>query len=272
MKEITTDELKSLQLEMLAKIDEFCIKNNIKYSIDYGTLIGAIRHKGYIPWDDDIDISIPRPDYEKFIATFNGFDKNLKVIAPEHDWDFFEPYANVYDNRTILFEAINHHHGFEIGVKIDVFPLDGTPSNIREYEKITKVIDELNKVRYIKKVNVEGLRYLVKHPRRVLLQLMHPFYLFISYSKVQKRIKKIATSTEYDRADYVDNVVFHPYKNARTRRENVTDFIRVPFEDKTFNAFAGYDQRLKDIYGDYMTLPPVDKRVYKHGFTAFWKD
>ena len=93
MRLISFEEHKKIQLSILRDIDVFCQKNQIKYFLAFGTLLGAIRHKGFIPWDDDIDIAMPRPDYNKFILSFNGMVDNLKVLAPEIDLDYYAPYA-----------------------------------------------------------------------------------------------------------------------------------------------------------------------------------
>ena len=144
MKKIETEELKRIQVDILKDIHEFCSINNIHYSLAYGTLLGAIRHQGYIPWDDDIDIMMLRSDYEKFIHTFPGSFKHLSICAPELDLNYYAPYANVWDNRTILDEGINNadHRGKTIGIKIDVFPIDKTSSS-RLFEFYSRILYKL---------------------------------------------------------------------------------------------------------------------------------
>ena len=90
MKAILPEELNVIQLDILDDIHQFCVNNNIRYSLAFGSLIGAIRHHGYIPWDDDIDIMMPRPDYDVFINSFNGAYKHLVVAAPELDWNYYD--------------------------------------------------------------------------------------------------------------------------------------------------------------------------------------
>ena len=102
MREIKFEELKNLQLDILLSVHDFCMKNGIEYSLAAGTLIGAIRHKGYIPWDDDIDISMPRPDYDKFICTFNQPNNYYQVIAMSNDREYGFPFAKVHDTRTFV--------------------------------------------------------------------------------------------------------------------------------------------------------------------------
>ncbi len=135
MKEIEIEELKRLQVDMLKCIDDFCVSNGIKYSLSSGTLIGAVRHQGYIPWDDDIDIMMLRDDYDRFVQMFNGSYSHLSLLAPELDWGYYAPYANVFDNRTLLQEGNNGHRGMQLGVKIDIFPIDFVAVDEFTYKK-----------------------------------------------------------------------------------------------------------------------------------------
>lgn len=273
MKEIDTEELKRIQVDMLEKIHEFCTNNKINYFLSYGSLIGAVRHKGYIPWDDDIDISMPRPDYDIFIHSFNGKFSELSVLAPELNWNFFEPYANVYDNRTILLEDDNLHHGVEIGIKIDIFPIDGVPNDKKKYKTLRKKILRLNWLRGIKKESLfEQLMriYKTKHGFKSLIyRFMHPF---IKYEKIQKKIHELALECDYNSSEYVESIVFQPKCWTQKKKEFYNDFIDVKFERLTLKAPKNYDSYLKMIYGDYMKLPPEKERVYSHGFTAYWKE
>ena len=273
MKELSLEELKDLQVCMLEDIHQYCTTNNIRYFIGYGTLLGAIRHGGYIPWDDDIDIGMPRPDYDFFIKNFNGNCDNLRVIAPELNWDFFEPYANVYDTRTVLYEDNNPHHGVEIGVKIDIFPLDGVPDDVNEYRTLRKKLYRLNVLRGFKKIS------LIEHIKEVLLRrqgvrglIFRLSNSFITYSGVQKRMRKLATQYDWDNSNYVDKITFQNPPETRLPRSVYENYIDVSFEGHNFKSPSDYDSHLRAIYGDYMELPPIEQRVYQHGFKAYWKD
>ena len=133
MKELSKNEIKTIQLDILQSIHQFCETNNIRYSLAYGTLLGAIRHKGYIPWDDDIDVMMPRPDYERFIQNYPNFcDRNI-VQTYNNDNSYYLWCAKVYDNRTeqITFPTRS-------GVCVDVFPIDGLPDNLEDVRKYIK--------------------------------------------------------------------------------------------------------------------------------------
>ena len=136
MKQINIEEIRKLQISILLYVHEFCKKNNIRYSLSGGTLLGAVRHKGYIPWDDDIDIMMPRPDYERFVNEFNENRKDVeyKVICSYNDSQFFQPFAKVVNTKTFLKETYKRPVA-QMGVYIDVFPIDGLPNDEQKREK-----------------------------------------------------------------------------------------------------------------------------------------
>ena len=126
MIEIPLEELKSRQLEILTRIDKFCTEHNIQYSLAFGTLLGAIRHKGYIPWDDDIDIMMLRSDYNRFISLF--YDEQLRVLSIENESRYILPFAKVVDNNSILIEQSTME--LPLGIYVDIFPVDNIPDDI----------------------------------------------------------------------------------------------------------------------------------------------
>lgn len=265
MKEIGIDELKKIQLEMLVKIDSFCKTNNIKYFLSAGTLIGAVRHQGYIPWDDDIDIMMLRQDYDKFIHSFNGKIKDLSVDAPELNWNFYAPFANVFDMRTILYEKNKSYRGDSISVKIDVFPFDNLPSNEFVYWITRNVVLILNSIMRVKRLTLPFKNLTVKHKIIKCLLCWFPYIL------AQKIIHKIAISNEKDVESDVFLRTFDIKKPMRARREIFQHAVYVPFENYSFPIPEHADEYLRIRYGDYMKLPPEEERIPHHNFTAFWK-
>lgn len=271
MKEMTLDEVKRLQLNILDVIDKFCSEFGIRYSMAYGTLLGAVRHKGYIPWDDDIDLIMPRPDYERFIHSFNGYSDDYYVLAPELNWDYYAPYANVCDKRTLLIEGISTHRGIEVGAKIDVFPVDGVPSDYREY------LNEVTRMKfYSRALNHKrgSLRKIFTTSFGVYLRRL--FFRIItclmSYSDIQKKIHRLATSLSFEKKEYADVMVFNKYFPSRCKSSVFKETKRIQFEDREYEAILAYDEFLHTVYGDYMKLPPEDSRVNHHNFKVFWKD
>lgn len=270
MKKITIEELKVLQLDILTAVHEFCVKNKISYSLTAGTLLGAIRHHGYIPWDDDIDIMMPRPDYNRFINTFNGSFDNLYVICPELNWNFYAPYANVCDKRTVVNEGINGHHGIKMGVKIDVFPVDGLPVDEQEFIIKQNRIKDINRILYAKRCYLHKIP--LKKWKSIIILLRQRFCnITKSYADLQKELMEIATNTPIEETSYVNAWVFSSITK-RLDKKIFDNYIDVDFEGKNFKAVSEFDKYLNSLYGDYMQLPPEEKRVPHHGFTAYWKE
>lgn len=273
MREIDIEELKKIQIEILVAIDQFCQQNSIKYSLSSGSLIGAVRHNGYIPWDDDIDIMMPRADYDRFVSSFNGVFEHLSLLAPEIDSDFYAPYANVFDNRTLLLENDNGHRGVNLGVKIDVFPIDKVASKLEDYVRDMKMVERLNLIMYVKR-----LENFWNHKKRlkdfVKIGILKIISCCFPYSYLQRKIKSIAVNESNIDSEYVDNAVFNIYsrKITRFKKTVMEDYINMPFEGQSFSVVKDYDSVLRKMYGDYMQLPPENQRVPHHNFNAYWID
>lgn len=272
MKELSITELKQVQLDILLKVDEFCKKNNIEYFLDFGTALGAVRHKGYIPWDDDIDIGLTRPNYERLVHSFNGFDDNLQLFAPELDLNYYATYANICDKRTILDEGANGHRGFELGVKIDVFPIDGTSSSASKSmcrHRFMRIVDNvMSRKRRI-------MPYVWKTDKVKFCTCIIVRFLtcLIDYKNMQRIVRRIALRYSFDESDYACDIVNPAYRKvARCQRGVFDECMDIVFEGYSVRILKRYDEYLKAIYGDYMQLPPEDQRIPHHGFTAYWKD
>lgn len=265
-KKISLKEKKSIMLHMMDEIDAFCRENELKYFLVGGTLLGAIRHKGYIPWDDDIDIGMPREDFNIFINSFASKSGNVKVINYQNYNHYIWPSAKVIDNRTKLIELGNTKSS--IGVFIDVFPFDGV---IGTYEDL---IADVKSVSLWK--NMLELKYLRIDPKRSIIK-----NIVVTLGKVLKivpdkwLIKKINSiekkSVPFSNCDYVCN--FNGAWGTReiTKSINFLETIDGDFEGRKYCIPVGYDDYLKTVYGDYMKLPPKEQQVTHHSSEAYWR-
>ncbi len=273
-KRISETELKEIQLGILKYVHQFCKENNISYFLCAGTLIGAVRHQGYIPWDDDIDICMLREDYEKFFSLQYKActkDKTLQYRPAFHgdNGHYYRAFGKMFDNRTLLVEKINYPA--EIGVNIDIFPLDKVPIEKKERRRIIRRIKYYQKLLALKQIRIEKDRSFLKNCVLWAAQLvLKP----CSLEKISSLITRTATSynnhldhdyllLDMDMLRYGDDKVYLP--------EDFSDTVQLPFEGGFYNCPVGYDRALRAIYGDYMRLPPEEKRIAHHDFDAFWK-
>lgn len=258
---ITLDELKKIQLDLLQKTADFCESNGLRYFLCGGTLIGAVRHKGYIPWDDDIDIAMPRPDYDQFVKTFNQPDNYYQVVNLDTCPDYEYAFAKVYDNRTILKEL--HYPGDTFGVYIDVFPADGV-----------KNAAQINKIKLLHKLlNTKRANYYNRTISKKIVNTLGKL-LLLPFSA-----RTIATWMDNEARKYAfcslpkAGVIANPYGPGEMVDKSVFDSdIYQEFEGRKYRIPIGYDTWLRSIYGDYMQLPPEEHRVSHHTFDAWWKD
>ncbi|HJC95303.1 MAG TPA: LicD family protein [Candidatus Phocaeicola gallinarum] len=259
MKPIYLEEQKQIQLNILAKVDQFCEENNLRYSLGGGTLLGAVRHKGFIPWDDDIDIMMPRPDYDKFVHNFNGYDKDLTCAAHEIDKNFIQIFAKVYNNKTLLKEQSLQD---PLGIFIDVFPIDGFPSDERTVTKYVRKITFLRKLLQIKNLD-NKLRW-----KRIIAKSI---LYFFPVNYLQKRMQKAIKEYPFEESLYAGATCGRYKEKERYQRDVFEKYTTLDFENRKFKVIKEYDLYLKQHYGDYMKLPPVEEQVGNHTEYAYWK-
>ena len=258
MIELSVEDRKKLLLEMLLEIDSFCRVNGIQYFLTGGTLLGAIRHKGFIPWDDDIDIAMIREDYERFAETFNEkYIGHLKWIDLSNTENYYLPFGKIIDTRTSLFENIAY--AIEIGIYIDIFPID----NLGDDEEIAA-----EKINPIKALHVSKERSIIKNIAILLCKL----YPCDGNKLAKKRDSKYKRIAKGNNGKYVANLYGAWGTKEITLKSNFDSALETDFEGHQFMIPVGYDNLLKDVYGDYMKLPPEEKRVSHHENKAYWKD
>lgn len=265
-REIDLKELKVLQMDILSAIDEYCSINNIKYSLACGTLLGAIRHKGYIPWDDDIDIYIPRDDYKKLVLTFPElYKERYKIISLERDslWD--RPYAKAYNAETYLKESSIEKK--RIGVNIDIFPVDDVPIG-EEWTKYDKKRRFEQKLFLLKFVKLDLHRNILKN---IVLIIFRVITSFISTRSWAERIDRKCQQFNGRGYRHYFECCQGILQKKPFPKELFDEIMDVLFEDRFFKCFVDADCYLKNGFGNYMQLPSEEKRVTHHSFKAYWK-
>ena len=264
MKKIDEKELKKIQLDILDKVHDFCIKNHIDYWLDSGTLIGAIRHKGYIPWDDDIDIGMLRNDYDRFLIEFNRAKERYKCYSIENKNDFYYPFAKILDTDTVLYEP--DERGKKLCVNIDLFPYDIAPDDDKALKKMYRKRNLYQRLRAISSHNIHsGCRV-----RRWLISACSIFFKILPKGIFDKKI--VNNAKKYKDSDNKRIGNFTSVEMIAVSLSVFNSFILVDFEGKKYKAPVGYDIWLRAFYGDYMILPPEEQRVSHHNFVAFCKE
>lgn len=262
MREIGKEELKRIQIEILDNVAAFCQRHNLRYYLAYGTLLGAVRHKGYIPWDDDIDIHMPRPDYEKFLELYNSDNSKNRAVSHEIDNNYRVAFAKVYRKGTLVKEF--HFKQDIFGVYIDIFPLDGLKD-----EKQAQQCGEIRRFMHVKNSIFTNSMTAMRKMRLALTKaILSP----ISLRSLQKKIKSIATQCSYDNCGRVYSS--HSRLAAREifPRTIFDSYKMVPFEGKEYRAPIDCDCYLKALYGKYMELPPKEKQISTHNSQAYYID
>lgn len=263
------DELKKIELNILLFVDKVCKENDIQYSLAFGTALGAVRHKGFIPWDDDIDIAMTRPNYNKLLNILDNLnDKNFKCLhfGDAHP-DYYFPYAKVVDLNTTLKED-NLKGIKDYGVWIDIFPVDKVPNKgakkainkCKNYQTLACIVPQ-EKFKKSKTSSLASFLKLFVYP----IAKMHKFSYWL------KKAEKIQTKHNLEDCDFVADYNAHLREKAKLPKSFFEELTEIEFEGHKFPIVKDYDKYLTILYGDYMKLPPEEKRVSAHDFVAYKK-
>lgn len=265
MKPITdVNEMRKIQMDILLFIHQFCRDNHIQYSLAWGTMLGAIRHKGYIPRDDDIDIMMTRPEYDRFCKLFHDDRSIYKLYDVHTDKKWIYPFAKISDERTIRVEknALD-----EIGINIDVFPIDYYADSYEDAMKALKRMKFWKKI-YVAKIlrsytGMSLLKNIIYHLYKIPCSLIPLKYVLKKFDEISCVTAKNKTAycgflVEADGSTILKSKLF----------DNFTDY---QFENYVFKGIEDYDYYLKSTYGDYMTPPPMGQREVHEVVGMYWK-
>ncbi len=262
------EELRNIQLSILQHIDSFCEENNLRFFLSYGTMLGAVRHQGYIPWDDDIDIMMLRDDYERFINEYIQKDKSkYRLHYYKNDKKCPYPFVKIEDSETILIEY-SEETADDLGINIDVFPIDVVPENKSLQKKLFAAKSFYHTLIDLKRVAPAVGRSWYKNTVLVMSQvLLRP----IPMSFLMRKIDENAKQYQNQKSVYCAVAVWGYGKREINLRSNWEKPIRVKFEHLLMPIPEGYDNYLSCVYGDYMQLPPEEKRITHHRFEIYRK-
>ncbi len=269
---MTNEELRRVQLtqlEIAKEIKRICDKYQLKYIIDFGSLLGAVRHKGFIPWDDDMDISMPRADYEKFLDVAQK-ELGDKYFLQTYETDKYYPipFAKIRKNGTSFVENAYENAKLHQGIYVDIFPYDVWTANKRLQKKLRLKHHFLVAMLAMKcralKFKSENASF-VKFVYKVLMFTVIKFFcLFTTKKRLVAAYEKMAKKgdADFDGIFPSSNGLKYPYLVSPKSIFNET--VELPFEDTTFSCPKDFDGYLKTLYGDYMQLPPEEKRYIGH--------
>lgn len=260
LKDLTIEEAQDIAYNIFELFDRLCRENNLTYFLSGGTLLGAARHKGFIPWDDDIDVMMPRADYDKLINMKLDMPEHIKLFAPETDEKYFYPFAKMCDMRyKVYFE--HHIDERSIGMYIDIFPIDGLPDNrlmSKLYFKKIKMYDILKNAA-LRSAFLEGEKFIF------IKKLILPYARKKGANYYARKMNSCGRKHAFGKSGYAGVTMITHY-GERERMETDVFFSGevLDFKDIKAGVPKGWDTYLTRLYGNYMEMPPEDKRWTNH--------
>lgn len=259
-------EIQDLELEILDYVTKVCDENGLRYFLAGGTLLGAVRHNGFIPWDNDVDISMPRPDYNRLIEVMEKQPiGRYRILRPQNKNDYYYPFAKVVDTKTKLVELTRSNSVSNMGLYIDIFPIDTVPS------------DRNTAVERLHYVNKWGIKIAGSVASAKDLSVFRKITHFIWYGLFrilgrERCIEKIESKLAYDQfgsTGYIASTYGLREEKEIIEYSAFSSTVKLPFEGKEYECPAGYDRYLKQMYGDYMKLPPEKDRIAPHDVEVY---
>lgn len=254
-------KLKLVQLELMDEIDRICKNNDICYYIIGGTLIGAVRHKGFIPWDVDVDVAMPRPEYDRFKEIcLDQLNKKFQYCDYMNVKNYDRPHAIVCVKNTKLISRTDAlcPERKNLGIFVDVFPLDKVPDDEKEKKRHIREINRFRKLRYLRIPYYTSSSSVKRFGRRMIKFLLS----WMSINKLNERMDKCMRKYENQSCSVLSNMAGR--YSYETESSEVLTFgkpVKLDFEGRKYNAPENYDKYLHHVYGDYMKLPPLEEQT-----------
>ena len=259
-------EIQQMELGIMEYIHEVCQKIGVKYFLAYGSLIGAVRHKGFIPWDDDMDICMLREDYEKLQDYLIAHpDDRYEVMSYKNNLNYVYPFMKVQDNQTYLLEE-DVRIDSNMGIYVDIFPVDGYEDDSVFKDKMTRLI----KKRQLSCYTFKGITNTKSLLNSLIRYISVIIFYFTNTNKYIRGIDELAQSRKVDDYELVDYLIYKDMNKLVWKREWLKQTITGVFEGKEFMIPKNYHEILTSDYGDYTQLPPVELRFSHHDF-QLWK-
>lgn len=261
MKKMTLLEQREIMVDILCFLDDVCNKNNLSYFLGYGTLLGAIRHDGFIPWDDDIDVFMPINDYKKVIEIINSSKNEYVFFDCNHHSKYPLSYGKISKKGTCTIENSYGFDGVDLGVNIDIFPL--IPVNDLLFKKNKKNIDSC--CRFYRRKALRPIKgdFFIKNIVKYMIHLT----AFYKRFNLNARMISNSISSCFGN-DYF--VGIDEYSDFKLDINDFSEYIYHSFEGRKFRIPKNYNSILTSLYGDYMTPPPEKDRLSTHRCNSFF--
>lgn len=271
MKKLTHEDVQKELNQMLVVFNAYCKKHDIKLALIGGTLLGAIRHQGFIPWDDDIDVFVMQDEHNKLVELskenpYIDEEKRYKILAPGVYPNVY-PYIKIIDTKTLLYEK-DIDKKYATGLWLDVFMFTYYPDSLEESIKINKKQERLkllNKIYIIGNVSTNKYKLIavLLKPIKLIMNLLHIDCKYLNE-------KRLAMCT-ITKSNHIGNIVTNVGLKDRFPADYFKSYVKVKFENNEYYAPVEYDKLLTQFYGDYMTLPKEENRII-HDFEGYYLD
>ncbi|MBR3164495.1 LicD family protein [Candidatus Saccharibacteria bacterium] len=266
MKRLSLIEHQKVMLDILLFFDKKCRENGIQYTLIGGSLIGAIRHKGFIPWDDDIDVGLTRKNYDKIIKILEKEHKTYQLLKDGNGGERFA-FHKLIDTRTSIIEPQLSKQCEGYGVYLDIFCFDNAPND----EKIRKKYIKRKKI-LVSLFSRKKLSRTESIKQNIMRTIKNIVSVIIGYRNLNNISAKLCAKYNNEKTEYVvSNWPLYAVEQETHKTKNFQVYVDAIFCNKTVMISADYDEILRNTFGDYMQLPPKEQRINKHGLIAFWK-